>query len=242
VQLRWPRQVEVLFGKTPQRALADAAKTVSHVLKTASFPAQLQTLNLNWNVVFMDEDTGRQQSPDALVSDCHPAWMIPPANLYVVAPRVAAGCGGGRSSGTAVADPELTHILIHEMGHAVEYALLRNPPPDHMRAEAFAAWFESYASDFSGIVAHGSVRERYHDWARSSFKKDGGWITFSGSPEDYGRGEALYEAISTKRGVAGLMDVYRKMNEQGVDLIPAVKLVTGWDREKWLEEAQKLVR
>jgi hypothetical protein len=240
VRLRWPRQVETLFGKTPQRAVADAARTVSHVLKTASFPTKLQTLNLDWDVVFMDEDAGRQQTPGSLVSNCHPAWMTPPANLYVVAPRVAAGCGGGATPGSAVTDPELAHVLIHEMGHAVEFALLRQPDSDHMRAEGFATWFESYASDFSSIIAHGSVRNRYHDWARESFKKNAGWFKFGGTIEDYGRAEVLFEAISARRGVGGVMEVYRNMNERGVTFAEAVRMVTGWDLDKWNAEAAKV--
>lgn len=241
VQLRWPRQVETLFGKTPQRAVADAARTVSHVLKTASFPTRLQSLDVDWNIVFMDEGAARQQTPNSLVSNCHPAWMTPPANLYVAAPRVAAGCGGGHAAGTAVSDAELAHILIHEMGHAVEFALLPNGAPDHMRAEGFASWFESYASDFSSIVPHGSVRARYHQWARDSFKKDRQGGKFGGGPEDYGRAEALFEAISAKRGIAGLMSVYRTMSERGMGFAEAVRTVTGWDRDKWNDEAIKLV-
>jgi len=150
IDLRWPRSTEQLFGKTPQRAMSDAAAAVSRALKQAGFPSAIQNLHIDWNVVFMDENVPETQIPLYLISNCHPAWMTPVANLYVVGQRVAAGCGGGKSPGSAVADSQLAQVLIHEMGHGVEYQILKGAfGGDRMRAEGFACWFEQYASDFS---------------------------------------------------------------------------------------------
>ena len=125
IDLRWPRSTEQLFGQTPQRAMSDAASAVSRALKQAGFPSAVQNLHINWNVVFMDENVPETQIPLYLVSNCHPAWMTPVANLYVVGQRVAAGCGGGKSPGSSVGDSQLAQVLIHELGHGVEHQILK---------------------------------------------------------------------------------------------------------------------
>ena len=54
INLRWPRKVELLFGRTPSRAMTDAARTVSRVLHGAGFPARVQNFNTEWQVVFIN--------------------------------------------------------------------------------------------------------------------------------------------------------------------------------------------
>ena len=43
-----------IFGRTPVRAMQDAAKSVSRALKKNAFPLELQRFDLDWDVVFMD--------------------------------------------------------------------------------------------------------------------------------------------------------------------------------------------
>lgn len=233
IELRWPRKVESLFGRTPQRAVADAALAVSRALKSAGFPPKLQTLDLDWHVVFMDEDVPETQIPTYLVNNCHPAWMTPPANIYVVAQRVAAGCGGGRSVRTSVADSQLATVLIHEMGHAVEFQLLEGAgDSDSMRAEGFASWFEQFGADFSAVIPRGSIRQFYSMGARSSLKQSPKGFDFQGSFEDYARASLFFRAIEERRGVRGIVEVYQTMKSERLSLLAAIAKRMGWDVER----------
>lgn len=242
IRLRWQRKSEELFGRTPERAMADAARTVSKALKRGGFPLSVQGIDLEWNVVFMDEEVPDAQIPQYLVSNCHPAWMTPPANLYVVAQRVAAGCTGDRNSGSSNADAQLAHVLIHEMGHAIEYQLLGALfGRDRQRSEGFASWFEQYASDFSMIIPKGFVKDTYFGIARDAFR-GGIYISdFSGSSEDYAKASMYFNAIVERRGVKGLMDVYEVMTESKMDFFPAVQAELGWDQDDFAREIQKLL-
>ncbi|NDC37595.1 MAG: hypothetical protein EBZ48_06035, partial [Proteobacteria bacterium] len=152
IDLRWPRAVTTIFGKTPERAVADAAMAVSRALQSGDFPSVAQAMNQPWQVVFMDENMPTGQIPSALISSCHPGWMTPPANIYIVAQRAAYSCGGSTVS-QREADARLATILVHELGHAVEYLLLtRDFGRDRMRAEGFASWFEQYAARYSSML------------------------------------------------------------------------------------------
>ena len=245
ISLRWPRSAEVLFGRTPQRAVSDAATTVGRVLRTPGFPLELQRLALEWQIVFMDEALPEAQIPAYLVNNCHPAWMTPPANLYIVAQRVVAGCSGDRSRGpTQVADSELSQVLIHEIGHALEFALLKGQgQQDRMRAEGFASWFEQYASDFSAVTRKGAARARFAELARDAFAANPERFEFQGSASDYARASMYFHAIVSKRGVRGLMSVYERMVRERLPFFAAIKAETGWDastlNEKGRLEAQR---
>lgn len=241
IQLRWPRKVELLFGRTPQRAMADAAMTASRALKASGFPADIQTLQMNWNVVFMDEDVPETQIPSNLVSNCHPAWMTPPANLYIVAQRVAAGCGGGSSPGSQVADSELAHILLHEIGHSVEFRMLGgNQSRDRMQSEGFASWFEAYASDYSSIIKKGSIKDNYFSLAKQAIAANPNFY-FQGSAYDYARASMYFHAIASKKGVRGVSRVYEVLASENVSFFDAVKKAVQWDQKKLNEEVLRLL-
>ena len=241
IELRWPRIVEVLFGRTPQRAMADAAATVNRVLKKAGFPARLRTLNLQWQVVFMDEKLPEKQIPAYLVNSCHPAWMTPPSNIYVIAQRVASGCSGQKVA-SSYADAQLAQVLIHEIGHALEHLLLgAADTPDRMRAEGFATWFEIYASESSSVIPHGSVRKIYQSLAQQSIHESPDGFQFSGSAADYARASLYFSAVVERRGVASLMEVYENMRAERTDLLNAIRKIMGWDEKKLAQEIKKVL-
>jgi len=243
IHLRWPRSVETLFGRTPERAMADAATSINRLLKSSGFPAELQRLSLDWRVVFMDETLPSAQIPAYLVSNCHPAWMTPPANLYVVAQRVVAGCTGERARSSSVNDAQLSQVLIHEMGHAIEYALLhgRNDG-DRMRAEGFACWFEQLGSDFSSVNTKGKAKGFYSDLARVAFQQSPNQFAFQGSAYDYARSSMFFHAIVNKRGIKGLMDVYEAMVKENRPFFAAVNEKIGWDTSMLNAEAMKAAK
>lgn len=241
IELRWPRIVEVQFGRTPQRAMADAASTVNRVLQKAGFLPELRRINLQWKVVFMDEKLPEKQIPAYLLNSCHPAWMTPPSSIYVIAQRVASGCSGQKAS-SAHADAQLAQVLIHEIGHAVEHQLLGSADTfDRMRAEGFATWFEIYASESSSVIPRGSVKKLYSALAQESFRQSPEGFSFSGSPFDYARASLYFSAIVDRRGVAGLMDVYKNMREQGADFLGAVRKTLGWDEGRLAEETRRML-
>lgn len=241
VHLRWPRKVENLFGRTPLRATAEAARTVARALQSPGFPAELQTMSLDWQIIFLDENLPDTQIPSRLISNCHPGWMTPPANIYVVAQRVASGCTAQNVS-TSIADPELTFVLLHEMGHAVEYALLaQRLSPDLLRSEGFAVWFSLFAANYSPLLSLGEVKQRIASLARQSLREDGPTFRFKGSAADYGRASLYFSAIVKQRGIRGLVSVYQQMASRGTDFFSAVEASLGWSRQRFEDEANSVI-
>ena len=240
INLRWPRKVEVLFGRTPQRAVAEAATAVSRALKHGGFSVELQRLSLPWEIVFMDEELPEKQIPAYLVSNCHPAWMTPPANIYVVGQRVVAGCGDKTRPSTSVADGQLAQVLIHEMGHAVEYQLLQGKATqERMLAEGFACWFEQYASDFAAVLSKGQVERQYMTWAKEALRQAPFGGAFSPTAHEYAKASLLFHALVNRGGISRLSDVYGRMAEERLDFYAAVKRTLGWDLAKLYAEAAR---
>jgi len=241
IRLRWPRKVESLFGRTPLRAMTDAANTLGRALKNNAFPIRIQNLNLEWNVVFMDESMPQGQIPTSLVTNCHPGWMTPPANIYIVAERVAGGCGSARSS-TSVADSTLSQVLIHEMGHAAEYYLLdQKGSMDRVRAEGFATWFERYASQYSSILNGSQISAQHFQAARYSFRENPGAWQFQGTFEDYARASLYFSAMMSPRGLQGLSDVYELMRSKNLSLVPAILTEFSWDEKRLAHEIEQVL-
>jgi hypothetical protein len=242
IELRWPRSVESLFGRTPLRAMTDAARTVSRAISTAAFPSNVQKLSVDWKVVFMDEHMPERQIPAYLIQNCHPGWMTPPGNIYIVAERVAGGCGG-QPRRPSVADGDLAEVLVHELGHAVEYHILGSQfHRNRMRAEGFATWFEMYAASYSSMINRSEIIRRTQDLAAMSFKLQPKSFTFSGDASSYARAAMYFLAISEKRGVRGIMEVYQRMSSDNLDFFPAVEKVIYWDTTQLEREAARAAK
>ena len=245
IQLRWPRSVEKLFGRTPQRAMAEAARAVSRALKRSGFPTKLQTLDMDWNVVFLDSNLPEKQIPYYLVSNCHPGWMTPPANIYIVGQRIAGNCGGGSAGNykTSVADSELAQTLVHEMGHVIEYQLLElSGKRNRMRSEGFANWFEQYASDFVPLIKKGQVKKYYMGLAKASISQSPDSFSFRGTGHDYARASLYFHAIVKRKGIRGVMEVYKVMRENKLGFFAAAEKRYGWDKEDLDKFAKKIVK
>ncbi len=242
VELRWPRSVEQMFGRTPLRAVTDAARTVSRSLKTSGFPPAVQNLDAPWKIVFLDAKLSASQIPHQLISACHPGWMTAPANVYIVAQRVSEGCGGSQNRRSAsIADAQLTEILLHEMGHVVEYYMLnKRRLGDRARAEGFATWFEIHSSQFSSLLSQSRIRSRTFDLARRGMR--GGSRKFRGSAEDYAVASMIFSVIADRRGVRGIADAYELMNKKGLRFDQAVKEATYLGREQIEKDSAKLLK
>lgn len=244
MELRWSRKVQSLFRRSPEKALTDAATAAAKALRSNGFPSQLveKSRNLPWKIVFMDDTAPASEIPQNLISNCHPAWMTPPANLYIVSQRVAAGCESNRQKKAAgVSDSELAHILIHEMGHVVEYLMIGNlQSTEKMRAEGFASWFEQFASDFSSSVKDGSVKNYYMGLARESFRSAPSGFNFQGSAYDYARASTYFHAVVKRGGIRSLMEVYDTILKDKSSLAAAISKVMRWDGKRLEEEAKKV--
>jgi hypothetical protein len=243
VQLRWVRKAERLFGRTPERAVAEAMSTTSRALFAGRFPSQVRENLKDWKIVFMDEDVPEEQIPMALITNCHPAWMTPPSNIYLVSQRIVAGCGGQQTINAATADVELTKVLLHEIGHVVEYRLLEEMQSgDRARAEGFATWFAAYAADHSALIGGGKVRKRDLEVARNALSQ--GLVTqyFQGTEYDYMAASLPFHAIQKVRGVTAIFSVYEQIAMNRLPFPVAIEEALGWDERRVTSEIEKLLK
>ena len=233
IELRWTRDSERLFGRTPERATIEAANAVAKALKQSSFPSRLKFLNLNWNVIFLSKDLKAGQVPNILISNCHPGWMTPPSNIYIASEQAAGSCGGSPVAIGKVADAELTRVLIHEMGHAVEFALAPDIVIDRARSEGFATWFEAFAGRFSGLLDVASIRNEQKFLSRQ--KISGNYFSFNGSAQDYALASIIFNIIADERAISDLTRIYDLMGSAHLSFQQAISTVTGWS-EKQIDE------
>lgn len=227
INLRWSRSGERVLGRSPMRAMADAGRMVSKALKRDGFPSKFSRLNLEWEVVFMDENVPIDQVPMQLVTNFHPAWMTPPANIYVVVQRVAAGSSGN-------VEAKMAEVLAHEMGHVLEAHILGTAAfgGERWRAEGFATFFERLASEYSTVIPAGSVKREHQRLARESFRASPDRFSFTGSAQDYARASMYIQAVVNYRGVRGLMRVYDRLKAGERSIMAAIKAETGWSDKK----------
>ncbi len=252
IHLRWERKAERLFGRTPVRAMSDAARTVAQTIKGSGFPSRIQNLSMEWEVVFLGDKIPAGQVPSSLVNNCHPGWMTPPANIYIVADRVAGGCGSVRSS-TSVADSTLTEVLLHEMGHVIEFQIIDGAGSntarrkfrgdfDRMRAEGWATFFESYAARNSSVINAKEHEQRQTELARQAVASSPEYFNFGGSSHDYARASMYFVTMEKRLGMRSILEVYDTMGEKGISFFDAIKEETGWDQKRREKEIRSFLK
>jgi hypothetical protein len=236
MQVRWPRSVEQCFRKSPSRAVADAASAASRAIKTGRFATEVKTARREWSLVFTDKKSAMAQFPMALSLGGHPGFMVPPSNIYIMSDYIAPSCAAGE-----VGDAVLSQVLLHEIGHVLEYVLLgeRDMASDRQRAEGFAAWFEIYSSDYSSAIPRGQVRHYYQGLAKQALQANA--RGFSGTAQDYGRAAFNFLAITDRRGVAGLMEIYALMRDERLSFQDAVSRKLRWTPAMFEKEAVTLI-
>jgi hypothetical protein len=172
------------------------------------------------------------------IQDCHPAWIRPPADIFVSAFYIGTGCRRGVLPEQEARD-RLRGTLYHEFGHAIEYQLLGDSvkQAERYHSEGFAEWFEVQALSDHGLnqyayaIRQGAKKHFFETWDPKRF---------SGSNEDYFRAYALVESIVKKRGLSGLLRVYALIKEQAIPFDQAVKKELGWTSAQWMKEASLL--
>lgn len=246
IELRWERSVERLFVRTPERAVVEAANAVRRALSRGGFPVAATSLTLNWNVVFFDEKSPDGQVPVALLSGCHPGWMVgdgQTAHIYVRARAVAAGCDGSGPKKSSVAEEVLAQVMIHEFGHGVEQALLRGGNTyDRSRSEGFAAWFEQYVSGFSPLLNEADVRSRFKKLAQMKIRTSANPFQFQGTAYDYAYASMMFVALEERFGVRGLFEVYDVMLKEREPFVVAIEKRYHWNQLKLGEEIARLIK
>lgn len=236
ISLKWPYSVEKCFGRSPARAVADAAQTVNRAIASAPFPPEVKNRSREWSLVFTDKDTAIREFPASLTIGGHPGFMVPPNNIYLISDFISPSCNSSE-----VGDALLTQVLLHEMGHVIEYLMLGSEfGLDRPRAEGFASWFEQYASDYSKVIPRGSVKAYYRKLAAEAMRSMP--APFEGSPYDYARAALQFDAIVGRRGVAGLMGVYNVIKSEGVNFITAVERSVRWNKKTLEQEMLNVLK
>lgn len=236
MSVRWSRSIERCFATSPSRAVGEAAIAVNRALKTGRFTSDIKTARREWSLVFTDKATAFSQFPLALSLGRHAGFMIPPNRIYIISDFVSPDC-----SGQSVANEALIQVLLHEMGHVVEYLMLgeKRVDGDRERAEGFAAWFEQYSADFTSSIPAGKVRRYYAELAREALQHGAGGV-FSGTAEDYAYAGLQFQAIVGRRGIAGLMQVYKAMREDGLSFHEAITKALSWNRATLQREMREI--
>lgn len=235
MDVRWPRQVEQCFGKSPSRAISEAASAVNRALRSGRFDDKMKYTRRDWSLVLIDRASAVSQFPMQLSLGGHPGFMVPPNQIYIVVDYISPNC---QPNGDV--DALLTQVLLHEMGHVLEFSLLGESGfgADRKRAEGFAAWFEGYSSKFSSTIPQGRVQETYRAMVQS--QTGVGSSNFSGSGQDYAVASLEFEAIVARKGVGGLMDVYETMNSSHCSFYEALHKKFGWDQKDLQREVKNL--
>lgn len=239
MEVRWQRKAEECFGKNPDKAVASAAQTVNRAIKSARFSTAAKHPRRDWQIVFIDRAAAFAQFPASISVGGHPGFMVPPSNIYIISDFIPGSC-----SGNPVADSVLEQVLLHEMGHVIEYTLLEGSKasPDRARSEGFASWFEQYSAEYARDIPDGEVTAYYNRLARQGLSDKGNLAVFDGSAQAYAVSALRFRAIVDRKGVSGLMRVYDAMSEQSLSFDAAVKETLRWNEGTMQREMARIVR
>jgi hypothetical protein len=226
IELRWPRSVEPLFGASPERAVINAANVVNKTLRQERFTDRLRTLDLDWQIVIIDQAMSEQEIPAPLRMNCHPGWMTPPANIYLVAQRIAGNCEGKTSPPAKLSDDTLEEVLLHEFGHVIEFYLLdKQMTLDRMRAEGFATWFATLAAQYAKHTGRSTREREVLQAAKVAIQASPASFIFQGTAHDYARAALFFLAVEKSKGVPGVLAMYQLFAGGSATLVDAAASV-----------------
>ncbi len=233
LQIRWQVKSTPFFGREPYFIVKEAWIDAARILARRSFPVTIRSATFDWKLVFLDAEATARTYPWG-VGDCHPAWIRPPADIFVSAYYIGTGCGR-RQLPEHEARERLVGTLYHEFGHAVEYQLLglasRNKERYH--SEGFAMWFEAEA-----LKDHGRSRDaaKLRAASKQYYREDWDPTTFNGGYDDYVRAYAMIDTIVAERGLRRLIKIYERLAKDPagrMNFAQAVEAEIGWDLTTW---------
>jgi hypothetical protein len=244
VTLRWPRSIEDNFKSLPNRAVMDAFDTVNRTIRSGGLvpqhliPPQIST----WDIVLIDDDLRSTEIPKDLRSkdNCHPGWMTAPSNIYIVTSRVVSRCSDTRFNKVR-ADIELTRVLLHEMGHVVDFYLAEKKfGLERSRSEGFASFFEQISADKSKIVPAGSVTAEYMEAAKFGISK-GFWSEpFGGTFIDYAIHSTFFRAVYAQGALRKIFEIYKVYKSNTLSFKETLLQESYWTKEQLHARARKI--
>lgn len=227
------RTLEPHVASDPARIIVSAFGHAQRILQSNDFPSFLSAAEYDWQI-FVESTRLRDFLKGTLSSArCHAAWMGPPANIFIAADRLASNCGTFYRSAEEVAE-DLHEIMVHEIGHALEFQLMGRGFGRRQRwhSEGFASWFESLSDGSSNTFTHAEMFRK----AQKSFNADWRPVHFKGSKADYVRSFAMIAALAERNSIPVLLKVYEVMDKQNCSFDQAVEQTVGWDMERWVHE------
>lgn len=238
MEVRWQRKAEDCFGKSPARAVKDAAAASNKAIKTARFAPEIKGGKRDWQIAFIDKRAALAQFPADITVEGHPGFMIPPSRIYIVTDFIPGNC-----SGSGVADGALTQVLLHEIGHAIEFMMVGDLkiPADRARSEGFASWFEQYSADYAKDIPPGSVTAYYSGLARERLAGEEP-KPFDGSAQAYAVSALRFRALVDRKGIPGLMQVYKAMRDNKEPFDAAMRGYTRWNEGELHREMVRVLR
>lgn len=233
VKLYSARTLQQMMNKDLSFEVVSAFHRAARILAYNQFPEFLRGTEYDWQLFF--EHSRKRVTGGLSSARCHAAWMGPPANIFISADQLASNCGRMKRSSVELTE-ELGSVLVHEIGHAVEFQLMGRGFGRRQRwhSEGFATWFESL-SDGETLS---ETRVSMFQLAARTLSAEWRPFRFKGSKADYARSYALIAAIAEGHSVPTLLSIYTTMDSQNCRFDQAVQQVLGWDMQRWLLEAR----
>lgn len=236
IEMRWPREIERCFGQVPNRAMADALTLARRVLLRFPFPKEVKNSQASWNIVFTDEKSAESQFPGNVIMGRHPGFMLPPNKIYIIADFISPDCDLKK----AEVDLLLRRVLVHEIGHVIEFTMLGEEfGKERARAEGFASWFELEALRGMSKKAGEEIEQDFLKQARAEYSKKGfDPRKFSGTSGGYALWAMYFQALVERKGFGALARGYKTAKETGKPLFEVIERESGFG----VEDAGKALR
>lgn len=234
MNIRWARELERCYSTSPSKAVGEASRAVSRALRASRLLSQITQKHRVWDIVLTDKTHAIRQVPRSIIVGKHPGFMLPPNKVYIVSDFISPAC-----IEKPIQDELLLQVLLHEMGHVIEYILLGEPATmnNRERGEGFATWFESYSSGFSKAVDETRVRSallRLRLHAEAGDSED----SFNGSAMDYARAAMPFFLVVSKKGTGGIARLYQEIRQNQTSSHQAIRKIFGWSPNAYRKQLE----
>jgi hypothetical protein len=234
VELQWDEST--FFEQSAQSSVISAWRAATKTLSQKHFPLLTRFSNYNWKVFILSGKSEQLHNLKAL-GGCHPGWMTPPATIFIASTSLATRCGTHHFTPSQAQD-ELTRVLLHELGHAVEFQLLGRPGTnDRFHSEGFAELFSTLALELYDPLKGKAIKLSLLREAQAIFRSS--WSPkqdFKGSAEDYRRVFGMMSALIELKGLRRLIDIYEELKASRAPFLEVVRTHVGWSEFEWSKQ------